>query len=347
MRFLGILLVSTQMLSSEEIPMRTEDGFLVPQPGTQLVFPEAHGSHPEYGIEWWYITGHLFAENGKRRFGFQATFFRSGLEVPENNMDEQKAYRSDTLFLGHMALTDVESNEFHSDEHLSRASWDAYARVGDCDVRIQNWRLRRVEEGGERFELSFTPSDGVTVDLQMSPIKSLIRFGEDGTSRKGAHPEARSFYLTFSRMVCEGEIRIGDEVIRVKGESWMDHEIASRQLDEGLDGWDWTAIQFDDGWEMKAYILRRPDGTADEYSKLIWIDPNGQVTSWGKDHFEWNRTKWWTSEKTDVRYPIGVVIKTTDPRTGELNEFGLKPILDNQELANSSAGFPYWEGPET
>ena len=57
-------------------PLTTADGFAVPQPGHIFTFPRDHGSHPEFKIEWWYLTGHLFAKDG-RRFGYQATFFRS------------------------------------------------------------------------------------------------------------------------------------------------------------------------------------------------------------------------------------------------------------------------------
>ena len=33
----------------------------------------------------------------------------------------------------------------------------------------------------------------------------------------------------------------------------MDHEISSSQLGEGLEGWDWTCMQLNDGTEVKAY----------------------------------------------------------------------------------------------
>ena len=59
-----------------QIPLTTAEGFAVPQPGHRFTFPRDHGNHPDFKIEWWYVTGHLYADAG-RRFGFQATFFRS------------------------------------------------------------------------------------------------------------------------------------------------------------------------------------------------------------------------------------------------------------------------------
>ena len=54
-----------------------------PQPLLQrhtrpLSFPEDHGPHPDFRTEWWYYTGHLETESGKR-YGYQVTFFRFGV----------------------------------------------------------------------------------------------------------------------------------------------------------------------------------------------------------------------------------------------------------------------------
>ena len=46
----------------------------------QWSFPRDHGSHPEYRTEWWYFTGNLNDDRGKR-YGYQLTFFRYGLAL--------------------------------------------------------------------------------------------------------------------------------------------------------------------------------------------------------------------------------------------------------------------------
>src|SRR5215468_8272630 len=53
-------------------------GFRPALPGYRFRFPRDHASHPEYQTEWWYYTGHLAA--GVRRFGYELTFFRVGLD---------------------------------------------------------------------------------------------------------------------------------------------------------------------------------------------------------------------------------------------------------------------------
>ena len=50
------------------------------QPAIAFEFPRDHASHPEFKIEWWYYTGNVQTADG-RRFGFQVTFFRVGVDT--------------------------------------------------------------------------------------------------------------------------------------------------------------------------------------------------------------------------------------------------------------------------
>src|ERR1700712_5095544 len=49
-------------------------------PPRTLQFPRDFGSHPDLATEWWYITGHARAQDG-REFGYQITFFRSRIDA--------------------------------------------------------------------------------------------------------------------------------------------------------------------------------------------------------------------------------------------------------------------------
>eukprot|EP01035_Chromulina_nebulosa_P052178 gene52178-71138_t len=111
-----------------QVPLTTADGFAVPQAGKAFSFPRDHGSHPEFKLEWWYVTGHLYAEGAAgRRFGFQATFFRQA--APD---------KSTQLHLAHMAIVDVATGKFLHQERLNRAGWDASAATATLDVRQGN-----------------------------------------------------------------------------------------------------------------------------------------------------------------------------------------------------------------
>ena len=49
-------------------------------PGRTFSFPQDHFSHPEFKTEWWYYSGHLQSLSpDQKSFGYQLTFFRTGL----------------------------------------------------------------------------------------------------------------------------------------------------------------------------------------------------------------------------------------------------------------------------
>src|SRR4051812_31313376 len=94
------------MVIGQAQPSTTADGFALPQAGKQFTFPRDHGSHPEFKIEWWYVTGHLTAnDSAARRFGFQATFFRQA--GPKAKAVSNPSFATDHIYLAHMALINV------------------------------------------------------------------------------------------------------------------------------------------------------------------------------------------------------------------------------------------------
>jgi len=337
--FLAAALALSLAAAQQEL---TDDGFRVPVPNAPLEFPRDHGSHPDYKIEWWYLTGQVAADDG-RAFGYQATFFRRA--APPGAADAaappNKEFGSDQFFLAHAALTDAGSKQFHHQQRLNRGGWDAHAATEGLDVRNGNWSLRMTDPATQTMELRISIGGDISLAVTLVPNKPLVRFGQDGVSRKGAHPQATSYYLTFTRLATRGTLRTASGSASVTGTSWMDHEIASRQLSGDLAGWDWTAIHLDDGREIKAYILRRPDGSADPFSRLIWIDRDATLTSHSAEEFKWERVRWWQSPTTRTRYPVEVVIQTTDPQSKAPLRLRLRPLLDNQELTGSLS---YWEG---
>ena len=82
-------------------------------------FPADHGPHPAYRTEWWYFTGHLATESG-RRFGYQLTFFRNALAARESPRSSNWATRQ--VYMAHLALTDLDAGVFHSFERFARGA---------------------------------------------------------------------------------------------------------------------------------------------------------------------------------------------------------------------------------
>src|SRR5690242_21297116 len=70
-------------------------------PGYRLRFPHDEGSHPDFRLEWWYVTGWL--EDAGKPLGFQITFFRAR---PDLRHDNPSAFSPRQILVAHAALSD-------------------------------------------------------------------------------------------------------------------------------------------------------------------------------------------------------------------------------------------------
>lgn len=325
-----------------------EEGFAYPVHPPQLGFPRSHGSHPEFQIEWWYITGHLFGTDVGERYGFQATFFRNAGEPKPGRQGTGPFLGSDQIFLAHMALIDVERGKFYHQERIHREGWNAGASTDTLNVTNGNWSLRaeRFNPHGdpEVMDLRGSIFSNVELGLALAPAKARVLFGKDGVSRKGPEPDAASYYITFTRLQVSGKITVEGKPVEVSGSAWMDHEISSNQLDDRQVGWDWVQMQLDDGTEVMAYRLRQEDGSTDPFSFFNWIDKDGRVTQVGPDAFTWEGQGIWTSPDTGGAYPIAPVVTATHPVSGETRKYFIRPLTQKQEILGDLIGISYWEG---
>jgi predicted secreted hydrolase len=319
----------TQVAQPASVAAEPGATFALPQPGRVFTFPRDHGSHPEFRVEWWYLTGHLFTAD-TRRFGFQATFFRQAAPHGRSH-----------IHLAHMGVVEVATGRFVHQERLDRAGWDAGAATDRLDLHQGPWSLRMIDDERETMRLLGGVAAEARFELTLTPSKPLVIFGEDGVARKGDDPAAASHYLTFTRLQVQGRMEWDLAWHDVTGQAWMDHEISSRQLSAGQVGWDWVSAQLDDGREWMLYRLRRDDGSADPASSLTWIDQAGALQ---RAPFEWTVVETWRSPVTNARYPARVRISTTDPATGAAVAFTIEPLIAAQELPGDLSGIPYWEG---
>jgi len=331
--FIALILVLRHGLADDPV----KKAWSVPRAGHTLSFPADHGSHPDFKIEWWYLTGHLFS--GDRRFGFQATFFRLGQEPVA--VAEGELFGTSQIYLAHMGLSDPESGAFLHEERLNRGGWDAGAGTGDLDVFNGNWSLVRKDSG---MELEGSIQADAAFSLKLLPKKSHVVFGEDGISRKGPEGTAASYYITFPRLAASGSLSIGGQTFQVAGEAWMDHEISSSQLDRNHIGWDWTCIQLFDGREIMGYVLRTDEGQPSEFSKLVWVAEDGTLTHLKYGDYEWHPYGAWTSSVTGATYPVSPLIIAPDPAGGKSRRLRLLPVMETQEMTGRTGGVSYWEG---
>ena len=315
----------------------TPEGWRLAAPGYPWRFPRDHGSHPEDRIEGWYYTGNLESDRG-RRFGYQVTFFRVGVDpAPEN--PSRWAVRD--LFMAHLAVTDLRGGRHLAAERLDRGGlgW-AGARTGTLDVRNGGWRAY-LDGGRHRLE-AVDGSFGVELDLE--PGKGPTLHGAGGFSRKGPSAGNASQYYSMSRMPTTGRVRIDGAWVDVTGASWMDHEFGTTFLEPGQVGWDWFSLQFDDGADLMVFQLRRADGRPDARSAGTWIAGGGASAALEGGDVRLTPGRRWTSPASGAEYPVEWRVELP----GRQTSLAVAAALDAQEMdTGASTGVTYWEGAVT
>lgn len=314
-------------------------------PGRPVILPADHASHPDYRLEWWYYTGNLDAADG-RRFGYQLTFFRVGVDPAPAN-PSRWAVRD--LFMTHLALTDLHARHHHFTERLNR-SGPAWAGASSDTYRVWNeaWQATLAPGGVHRLEAQ---SDGFGVDLRVLEDRPPVLHGEGGYSRKGSAPGNASYYYSLTRMPTRGTVTVNGRAVEVTGQSWMDHEFGTSFLEDGQVGWDWLSIQLEDGRDLMIFQLRRADGSVDPRSSGTLVDmgpksPRGarapRSTPITLDSgFRLEPGRVWTSPASQARYPVTWRVHVPSARL----DLTVTAAVDAQELhTGESTGVSYWEG---
>lgn len=304
-------------------------------PGKALSFPRDFGAHPDFRTEWWYATGWLTGPDGKP-FGFQVTFFRSATEHDRANPSRFAPHQ---LIIAHAALADAREGRLLHAQKSARAGFGlAYAREGDTDVKLDDWRFARQRDGSYR---ALVPADAFQLDLALEPTQPPLLQGEQGFSRKGPLPQQASYYYSRPHLKVKGTVSRQGKPVAVTGEAWLDHEWSSTVLDPRAAGWDWIGINLGDGSALMAFRIRaREGGTLWAHAALR--RPDGTVEHFAPDAVRFTARRTWRSPRTDAEYPVAVTI-TAGPY-----HWDIEPLMDDQELdSRASTGAVYWEGAVT
>ena len=304
--------------------------------GRVLRFPADHAAHPDYRIEWWYYTGNLVTQAG-RRFGYQLTFFRVGVEKAPAN-PSRWAVRD--LYMAHLALTDAAGRRYLSAEKLSRAgiSW-AGASADRYHVWNEKWSAT-LDDRGRHVLAAASASPAFSLDLVLDEGKPPVLHGADGFSRKGAQPGNASHYYSLTRMPTRGVLTLDYVRHDVTGSSWMDHEFGTSFLEAGQLGWDWFSLQLDDGTELMVYGLRTAQGL-DERSSGTVVDASGRSAALTPADFMLQPMRSWKSADTGAVYPVEWRLQVPSRQL----ELTVRPLVDAQEMRSRLVGgLAYWEG---
>jgi predicted secreted hydrolase len=312
-------------------PTQSPVAFAAVVPGYAMQFPRDYGSHPQFRIEWWYLTGWLSTAQ-HQRLGFQITFFRSRPGLEDGNPSDFTAHQ---ILIAHCAISDPAHAGLWHDQRVRRAGLGlAEAQEADTRVWIDDWRLER-QDG---TYLARVHAQDFALDLKLLPTQPPLLNGAGGFSQKGPAIQAASYYYSQPHLRVSGSIARAQRRDSVSGEAWLDHEWSSNYLDPLAAGWDWIGLNLDDGGAVMAFRMRDRQGST-YWSAGSARDANGTVHALGVDDIDFSPQRRWRSPRTAVSYPVSWLV-----RVGA-REFELQPLLDDQENdARISSGTMYWEG---
>ncbi len=303
--------------------------FALPDRSHVLEFPTDHGSHPEFRIEWWYVTATLTGSDGTE-YGAQWTLFRTA-----TSPGEAEGWQSPQLWMGHAAVTTPETH--HVAERLARGG------VGQAGVSLEvpfaawidDWRMVSTAPAGADVLSNLTLSARGTdfqYTLDLIAKGPLVAHGDGGYSVKSAEGQA-SHYYSQPFYIVTGTLGLTTGDIAVTGEAWLDREWSSQPLAADQTGWDWFSLMFDDGSRLMGFVLR--DGAAG-FTSGTWIAADGTPTPLrpGALQAQSGATAGLAGRDIPIEWRLTLPDRGLDVTLNALNP--------NAWMATS---VPYWEGP--
>jgi predicted secreted hydrolase len=316
---------------------QVDDGFERATQPIDFVFPRDHGSHDEFRNEWWYFTGNLATPSG-RDFGFELTFFRIGLAARRAEESRTSAWAANQVWMAHFAITDVQSGRLVAAERLARGALGlAGATPTPFRVWVEDWSVNG-EADDRNAVLTLRAQDAqMAASLDLQSLKPVAIHGEHGLDSKGPEPGDASYYYSFPRLVVRGWVAVDGTHSDVTGNAWMDREWSTSALPAGVVGWEWFGLQLSDGRELMLYGLRQKDGTLSDYSGGSLVATDGSTMHLRRADIDLVATRYWTSARTRVRYPVSWRIAIPAAAL----TLSVEPRIPDQEIDLSVR---YWEG---
>jgi predicted secreted hydrolase len=324
-----------------------------PQP---IVFPRDDGPHDRL-TEWWYYTGHLRDRATGDRYGFEFVIFRA----------ERGAFP--VSWASHLAITDEAHDRFAYSQRsevgpqvdLGSAAGFSLA-IGDAgpsatalppaSVAASSrsaepgppWTMAG-SNGIDSLSAALSPAEAATagvpgglgLNLALRATKPPALHGTDGYVDFG--PAGGSYYYSRTRMDASGTIVVDGRSLAVDGIAWFDHQWGDF-IAVGGGGWDWFAIDLDDGTDITLSLVRDASGGYPlVYGTMIRSD--GTTLDLAPNAFIVTPTASWTSPATGATYPAAwhVIVYSVHL------EIDLRPTVADQELdTRATTGVVYWEG---
>ncbi len=302
--------------------------------------------HPEYAVEWWYLTGHLRLTGVPRAFGFEGTFFKfeTGYRHPRNL--PRSSWEPKTVLSFHGAISDFAKNRFLWRETAGRRFRNsAFLQEQPFAIALYGNRLEYTGDS-RRFSLHLSEEvSGVLLDLDLSGSEPPLWQDPSGVLRTGPGEKDWAYYYSQPSLTVRGRIgNVGknNEILwrTVSGKAWLDHEWTHQMMGSNQTGWIWLGARLLEGKTLMIFQME-DHGHPDAFRGGTYqVGTKGPVRWLGSSAVTIVPVRYWKSPRTGICYPS--LIQVSIGSSGRT--FLIRPRLDDQELKGS---VPYWEGAVT
>jgi len=339
-----VLLLWLLALTGSIAPLQAQDalgdlrdqglGFAQVTPGRGLEFPRDHAAHPDYRIEWWYLTANLSDRDG-RQWGVQWTLFRQALSPQQ----VASGWQSNQVWMAHAAIT-TPAGHFYEQRYarggIGQAGVNRVSEDGFFDAWIDDWEWRSQGAGIFPAKLSFNVGEREVI-LLLESTGELVANGVDGYSQKSAQGQA-SYYYSQPHLRVRGFVNQGIEKTYLSGKGWLDREWSSQALAQNQQGWDWFSLHLDDGHKLMVYQLRHDDGQ--HWLSGNWISPDGETELLERNSIDLRSTRSrniTTAAGESRELPLDWHLALVSHQ----RSWRIRPLYDQQWMGTH---IPYWEG---
>ena len=275
-------------------------------PDYRMSFPQDHGTHDQFDIEWWYLTANLQDEAGDP-YGLQWTLFRFKNSRPRSSQAEgdnsssslknapvmlnestvslDKKWHNDQIYMAHASIHSLDTHWF-SEKFARGGVGNAGLTVLPLNLFIDDWQWLNSDGDTGLFPSTLTfsatdtskPNAEASATFTLNQTGPLVQHGDNGFSVKSNNGHA-SHYYSAPFISIEGELTQAIDTvtaapIKLKGQAWFDKEWTSQLLDTGTQGWDWLSLHLDDGNKIMAFRMRLKN--QDDYVTGSYITSTGE-----------------------------------------------------------------------
>ena len=275
-------------------------------PDYRMSFPQDHGTHDQFDIEWWYLTANLQDEAGDP-YGLQWTLFRfknsrprssqgegnnsssslknSPITLNESTVSLDKKWHNDQIYMAHASIHSLDTHWF-SEKFARGGVGNAGLTALPLNLFIDDWQWLNSDGDTGLFPSTLTfsatdtskPNAEASATFTLNQTGPLVQHGDNGFSVKSNNGHA-SHYYSAPFISIEGELTqaidtVTTAPIKLKGQAWFDQEWTSQLLDTSTQGWDWLSLHLDDGNKIMAFRMRLKN--QDDYVTGSYITSTGE-----------------------------------------------------------------------